>query len=427
MSNREGEAKLPLPKQYLYDRCIGRSKWGGHEEKPVCPMWYVPWPVYWCSPVLEQNRFCRFFGKIGLLDADFVLRRKIIAVGFVANVLAFLLTAYSCFAMATSDPHMLRAASFTDGVLKVNGLPTALRTDIGLRAVAVTDTNGLFEPEVISFDAFCERFQYSVGRFNPDAEKNYGACQSHSSGLVSSVIIGMIFLVPTINTDVTRSFKNYDVNCQKFFGGIVGGISACMSLFTLLSYKQNCFAAFYEGITPFVVPEASMYMSTLIENHPEVAATIMAEFPEDGIQVEMKWGPGPGLICTYIALALKCVDIVVNFLIPAPSIARDREEQMEYEQLNGREKNAISVEGEENEENDQEMGDKTTVPPKEGGSCDGASQAAMDGVKPISIKEEANEKTDTEIMGSATVPPKEGKSCGVAAEAAMKGKKVVSV
>jgi hypothetical protein len=208
------------------------------------------------------------------------------------------------------------------------------------------------------------------------------------------MIMSLVMLVPSINTDITRSFKNYDVNCQKFFGGVVAMISAFLSLYTLLTYNRKCFASFHNGYTPVTLQAESIiqdWAESIIrhwDNHPEWPARDAQFAPEDGtVIINVEWRPGPGLICTYVALGLKVLDVVTNFLIPAPSIARDRDEQMEYERLRREEADMTGSGLKELTERDGQNEEPMTELSSPGG---GAGSEATGGARPTAPPPAAN-------------------------------------
>jgi len=51
------------------------------------------------------------------------------------------------------------------------------------------------------------------------------------------------------------------------------------------------------------------------------------------VNMEYDWKAGNGLILVVTATALKIIDIVCNLLVPTPTITRNKDEQIEYENL----------------------------------------------------------------------------------------------
>lgn len=319
-------------RQYIRDRCYGKSKYET-DKKPPCFMCYAPPPVYYCSPVLEQNRFCEFFGRIGVSEYhdEPDIRKRVFTFGLVANIFALIFTFYACFAIS-NNPYVLVATSFSKGKVTLNEVPSQVNVDVGLRAVAVTTDNNLFDPEVLQFGEFCDRFRYSLGNYTDHTDMHpdqCGDCNTQSTKLVSSIILSLLVLIPSVSSDVLRMHPNYDLNCQKFTGGIIALLSLFFSLYTFMLYNTNCFLSFYSGYTPFDINEDSIAAITNFSGFSN------GTLSNQTVQVDMTWVAGNGIICMYIATTLKIVDIIANLIVPTPTITRDKEEQLQYERLYG--------------------------------------------------------------------------------------------
>lgn len=65
--------------------------------------------------------------------------------------------------------------------------------------------------------------------------------------------------------------------------------------------------------------------------------------PIGSIQIIRRFGMGPGWIALLLSGCVKAVDVLLNLAIPAPTICRDRQEQLDYEQqaasMNGADNN----------------------------------------------------------------------------------------
>lgn len=167
------------------------------------------------------------------------------------------------------------------------------------------------------------------------------SCADSSSGLITTLVMSVISVLPTITTDVLRMYPNYDVNCQKFFGTIISTISMLLSILTYYKYTNECFSVFYEGVVPY-------YLN-------QTVAT--GEFFDDEPIVEtyFGWTAGPGVICMFVATGLKIIDIIAMLMVPTPQITRDHELQKEYERLYkdiDSTAGVIVVKDEQNEEDD---------------------------------------------------------------------------
>ena len=145
----------------------------------------------------------------------------------------------------------------------------------------------------------------------PDCDK----CNEISKSMVSTLIASVVSYFPSIFTNFTRMYHNYDVNCQKLFAICVTTFSLILSLSTLMNYRNNCFDNFYDGRIPF--DEESMPID---DDSVEVFAT-----------VDFDWSGSTGLFCLLVATVIKIVDILVHLALPSPSFTRNREEQANYE------------------------------------------------------------------------------------------------
>ena len=124
-------------------------------------------------------------------------------------------------------------------------------------------------------------------------------CRTATQSSIATTIINLLTALPTFSTDMKRTTRKGDMNCQKFmamFTGIVGSIS---TLIALSSYVEGCF-----------------------RNLPSTVA---------GEDVDYKLGPG--FICLLVPTFLKPLDVVVNLLMP---VKKDNDESDKLDEvLNG--------------------------------------------------------------------------------------------
>ena len=112
--------------------------------------------LFRCPRVMEDNFFCRFWGRAGYFHANNEnARRYLMGIGLIFNIVAFVLTFYSAFAIS-KNYNILRGTSFSHGTLIPKGTSiwqNGYQFDAGLRAVAVDGP--LTDDEVVtSFDEF---------------------------------------------------------------------------------------------------------------------------------------------------------------------------------------------------------------------------------------------------------------------------------
>jgi hypothetical protein len=112
-------------------------------------------------------------------------------------------------------------------------------------------------------------------------------------------------------------------------GSIISTCSMLLSFYTIYGYNQICFVAFNDGVVPYF-------------GNGTVATSFTGN--EEIFEAEFSWKAGPGIMCMFVATALKIIDILANFLIPTPLITRDRDLQEEYERLYGEDQDLLEDE-----------------------------------------------------------------------------------
>jgi hypothetical protein len=317
------EAKNPSstkPRQYIIDRTKGTSKIDP-DRKPPLSCCYAPPPIVKLPGCLEQNIVCESWGRVGCVPAESIKMRKyLFAFGLFANIISFALTLFGLSA-SSNDFERLQKSAFSSGIVNIFNISSAelfatVTMDVGLSAVAFSNPLTVGE-QVYSFDEFCDQTELASRYLDED---QCSSCEDVSGGLITTLIISLITILPTIFTDVLRMYPNYDLNCQKFVGSTISTFSLIMSLSTYLGYNNQCFESFYDGTIFFDAD------SNVVNN--ESQAAFLANFD---------WEAGNGLICIFVATFIKVVDILANVLVPTPTITRNRKEQEEYEGLSGEE------------------------------------------------------------------------------------------
>ena len=334
----------PRPKAYILHRTNGKGR--SHpvpdgegddiDRKPPCFVCYIPAPVYHLAAILEQNKFCEAFGRIGSKNFNYQKRRELLLFGVAANVLSFLLSLFACLSISLKFNHIV-AGGFSKGFAYIPSvdLPTS-RIWIGLRGVAIRNFQGqavindgyVEGDQVIEFDSFCDYVDEGLPTYmDPD---DCDSCAEASSGLITAVIMATVLTLPNIFTDILRMYPNYDLNCQKFFGSILNLASAISSLYAYRGYADLCFKKFYAEGQVSEVPVSDGLIESI--------QTIIPGFSYEGesmLEVMFKWRPGNGLICIFVATILKGIDIIIMLMIPTPDIAHKRSLQESYEVLYG--------------------------------------------------------------------------------------------
>lgn len=311
-------------RQYLRDRCDGKSKIGG--ARPPLRSCLPPPCVKWCPYVFEQNPVCEFSGGFGLIAPGNARWRRILCyVGLASNVIGFCLTIVACCSISLHYDTLMRTAFSSGRTVSDNPNIPGVEIGIGLRGIAFRRPI-LNRNTVWTFDQFCYK-GFKTGTVQYFGDGVCHGCADTSAGLVGTLIVSAITYLPSFFTDILRMYPNYDVNCQKAFASFVTLASMIMSIYTWVGYMESCFSVFYDGVVPYnmqgeaISPEDFRAMSDV-----EKRLSIL-------VRMDYEWKAGPGLICVVVATGLKLVDILCNMVLKTPTITRNRKEQEEYEAL----------------------------------------------------------------------------------------------
>jgi hypothetical protein len=228
-------------------------------------------------------------------------------------MVGFILTMVACCAISLNFDVIMSTAFSSGYGASDNATFDGVKIGVGLRAAAIQFPTG--NQSVWDFDQFCNVFEIDISL---QEAQECGNCAESSTGIIGTLLFSLVVYFPTIFTDVTRMYSNYDVNCQKVFGSFVALASLASTLYTWRGYQEQCFSSFYDGIISYGVGGQIL--------QPEQADQAV-------LNVDFQWKYGPGLICVVTATFLKIVDILCHFIVPTPSITRDRKEQAEYENI----------------------------------------------------------------------------------------------
>jgi hypothetical protein len=306
-----GIAKAP-PRRWLVDRIRGKSKYND-SERPWGPCCWVPPAIGWCPGVWEENGCCKLYGRAGAYDSE-KSRFWCMHMGFVANLAACLLMAFSCFAMS-QNYSLLSKASFGELTMTEQDgkIPDMIVVDIGLRAIAIDNPFTGVDRAVVGFDKFCGVSQEGLQRYlNPD---ECGSCDENSLNFCISAILAVISFIPTFFTDILRMFSGYDVNCQKFFGTFFSLLTIGLAMNVLFSFKFYCGDVFYKN---------QVYLD--IEG-----SRVSWDDPNLEYTIDYNYTWGWGLMMMFVGACLKFLEVIAHFCIPTPTITRDLKEQQIYE------------------------------------------------------------------------------------------------
>jgi len=300
---------------YIYDRVNRQSKYGAdHPPTMLC----APPPCVSCCPlVLEQNPCCEALGQVGVVHHNNLKTRLwLMRLGLVSNVLGLLLTVVACGAMS-QHYELLRHVSMSTGsitVLNQNRRLTKLRVFVGLRSIAWERSTG-GGGVVVDGSEICNlRVREGVPLLNEDLCRD---CENANNSFWTCLVGALVSYWLSIFTNVLRMYPNYDVNCQKGVGIIVSIVAMSLNLLTWRGYYDFCFAAFFNG--------QYLFDNGQIIREPRET--------EDSVFVMFSWAPGFALLAVILATFLKVVDFISHFMLPTPSITRNRQEQRAYDEL----------------------------------------------------------------------------------------------
>eukprot|EP00544_Gedaniella_sp_CCMP2646_P015477 CAMPEP_0202503394 /NCGR_PEP_ID=MMETSP1361-20130828/41628_1 /ASSEMBLY_ACC=CAM_ASM_000849 /TAXON_ID=210615 /ORGANISM="Staurosira complex sp., Strain CCMP2646" /LENGTH=1063 /DNA_ID=CAMNT_0049136599 /DNA_START=154 /DNA_END=3348 /DNA_ORIENTATION=+ len=327
------------PRQWLIDRCDGNERVMNPNSKPCCPIFYSPLLLKFFPDFMETNRVMEFLGRTGCISPTNTRARKIIMItATLGTIVGWAFLIFSDFAVSLNNFGMISGAAFNSGSLIVfpcrPGVFDACDSEfddgafrgnerneyfLGLRAIAITrftDEDRTKKQRVVkSYDSFCAG---DLG-FQVVGPDDCAQCADASQAMVASILMSTVTYFFTFTTDVLRIWPNYDVNCQKVFGGFFAIISAVMGLRTWFLYRNQCFASFRNGWYCFD------------EQLNEIDCDASDDIFYGSALVD--WDAGPGLVALGVATFAKVLDLLCNILVPTPSITRSKNEQWEYERL----------------------------------------------------------------------------------------------
>jgi hypothetical protein len=149
---------------------------------------------------------------------------------------------------------------------------------IGLRMVTVR-CDGISCPDISSFT-----WEEDVCRGNYCAN-----CKDSVSGTVTSAVLSLITMLPQMGTNLQRSKKEGDMNCQKWMAIFTGVIGIFSNLGTISNYMAGCFNDF---------PNSYEYL---------------------GATYNITYSLGPSVWCLIWATIFKALDLIFNLLLPVPA------------------------------------------------------------------------------------------------------------
>eukprot|EP00931_Biecheleriopsis_adriatica_P061247 TRINITY_DN36818_c0_g1_i1.p1 TRINITY_DN36818_c0_g1~~TRINITY_DN36818_c0_g1_i1.p1 ORF type:complete len:381 (+),score=49.12 TRINITY_DN36818_c0_g1_i1:55-1143(+) len=121
------------------------------------------------------------------------------------------------------------------------------------------------------------------------------SCKKSATSTVSFVIMGMITQIPQMTTDLQRSTRFGDVNCQATMGCATSFWGTYSGISSLMSFSYSCWRKFPK-VLPGVLKSAKFH-----------------------------WSMGPGYYCMLIATILKIWDAFAHLSVATPSVRHTKQ------------------------------------------------------------------------------------------------------
>eukprot|EP00429_Kryptoperidinium_foliaceum_P019195 CAMPEP_0176034142 /NCGR_PEP_ID=MMETSP0120_2-20121206/16873_1 /TAXON_ID=160619 /ORGANISM="Kryptoperidinium foliaceum, Strain CCMP 1326" /LENGTH=312 /DNA_ID=CAMNT_0017367479 /DNA_START=111 /DNA_END=1049 /DNA_ORIENTATION=- len=257
------------------------------------------------APCIEFSPCCLACGKLGLRWGA-AMRRPIFVFAFVLNVIGLSLTIVA-FLGLTHDPATLRRVAWVQASGSTSGCGHCLvEIYIGMEMrLAVKDCRSPTVAESMDCVAQAEGLGYEPAardRFIMERHIVWAheaacsrvadaqlreQCVECGESLMSkaALILTLVTEVPTFATNLQRSTRFGDLNCQKVMGLISNSFSFCTALIALVAFRQECYSSWPRSV---------------------------------GVLGEHDWHIGPGFRCLMVATLVRFVNIVCHLVVPAP-------------------------------------------------------------------------------------------------------------
>lgn len=225
-------------------------------EAPYPPCCHIPCFKSLC----ETSGFCTRFGKIGVKWFDENRAKIMLSSAF----LSFLAIVFCAVAVASLSPdaNVIKNTNWT------YGSSDGFEYFVGLNQIVIAPESG-DQIEVEWADAQC-------------TSDYCNECKDATSSSISTAIISLITCLPTLSTDIQRSTRAGDLNCQKFMALFTGIMGTITTLIALSSYSDGCFK----------------------------------NLPDSDSSGDVEWKLGPGFSLLLVATLLKPVNVIIHMLMP---------------------------------------------------------------------------------------------------------------
>eukprot|EP00927_Polykrikos_kofoidii_P020749 TRINITY_DN19889_c0_g1_i1.p1 TRINITY_DN19889_c0_g1~~TRINITY_DN19889_c0_g1_i1.p1 ORF type:complete len:399 (+),score=60.56 TRINITY_DN19889_c0_g1_i1:87-1283(+) len=246
------------------------------------------------APYVEHSMLCRTCGKTGPKCADHH-RKKVLGFGLLVNAIALGLCIVGAVSCTTSDRDTLKAIAWVygegiDGQSRTISIWMSVHTTVV--QVETQDENALAKKgllrkgfEEVSHNVFEIANAWGDGACtgNGTMRETCEECNANQIA-IPTLIMAAISQVPTMATNLQRSTRFGDVNCQKTLGILSNVLGFVGSFASMMSFRQACYT----------------------------------DMPETIDDVKLEWRLGAGFRCVLIATLIKVVDAVCHAFVPTP-------------------------------------------------------------------------------------------------------------
>lgn len=263
------------------------------------------------APCIETSACCMACGGTGCKFFE-KFRPAIGVVGCGLNFVALVLTIIAAFGLTTSSS-LIRSTHWVKGEAVFEGIQVNIYVGQSLRSDQLdcgesTDkarclqvaAGGAFTEQ--DGDVYIRNFDWADGaacapQF-PDApvsgaeDSIRAMCEACKNALLSktTLIMSIVGQLPTMMTNLQRSTRFGDVNCQATMGIVSNGVSFVMSLTSLMTFRSGCYD---ERTTSFG-------------------------------GVEINWDIGVSFRCLTVATCIKIFDLLLHLVLPTPKARQSK-------------------------------------------------------------------------------------------------------
>lgn len=249
-------------------------------------------------PFCEQNVLCISVGKIGCACADRA-RKAVMMTSCAFNCLAMILLIVATIGGLSTQPARITKLAWVRGTGSVNATScinmymglTTIHNTMGCLSPAQQATAGTVLPQKGWSETSPGFFEKTVSWddqsacFN-DSPEMVVLCEDCKQNRLptSTLFISIFGQLPTMATNLQRTTRFGDVNCQASIGILSNVFSLLSSMAALVSFRMSC----------------------------------MANLPTSYRGAEMSWDMGPGYRLLLAGTLVKIIDIICHCAVPTP-------------------------------------------------------------------------------------------------------------